>query len=177
VFTAFELTALKNLKVVILGQDPYHGPNQAHWLSFSVECEKLPPSLKNIYKELHSDLGITPSKSGNLSPWASQWVFLLNAFLTVQAWNPASHAKIGWEKFSDIVISEISQNTSGIIFVLWGNFAQNKKHLIDTSKHFVLESSHPSPLWAYKWFLWSKVFSNINEILTQQKKSPINWEL
>lgn len=177
VFEAFSLTPLSNLKVVILGQDPYHGPNQAHWLSFSVECEKLPPSLKNMYKELESDLWISPSKSGNLTPWASQWVLMMNAILTVQAWLPASHAKIWWETFTDTVISEISKNTSGVIFVLWGNFARRKKSLIDTSKHFILESAHPSPFSAYNGFFGSKVFSSINEILKTQNKTPINWEL
>lgn len=177
VFTAFHLTDLENLKVVILGQDPYHGPNQAHGLSFSVENSKLPPSLKNIYKELESDLWITPSKSGNLTPWALQWVLMLNAILTVQAGNPASHAKIGWETFTDTVISEISKNTSGVIFVLWGNFAKSKKSLIDEKKHFILESAHPSPFSAYNGFFGSRVFSKINELLKKQNKKEINWHL
>ncbi len=177
VFTAFHLTDFENLKVVILWQDPYHGPNQAHGLSFSVETPKLPPSLQNMYKELEADLWIPASKSGNLTPWAKKWVLMLNAILTVQAGNPASHAKIGWEIFTDTVIQEISKNTSGIVFVLWGNFAKSKKSLIDTSKHFILESAHPSPFSAHSWFFGSKVFSKINEILKSQNKKEIDWSI
>lgn len=178
IFNAFELTHFDDLKVVILGQDPYHWENQAHWLSFSVlEWIKNPPSLKNIYKEIEQDLGIKMSNSGNLESWGKQWILLLNAVLTVQAGNPASHSKIWWENFTDAVIKTISDKKEWIIFILWGNFAKSKKSLIDEKKHYILESAHPSPLWAYKWFFWSKPFSKTNEILKKLGKTEINWKI
>lgn len=178
VLAAFEKTPLSELKVVILWQDPYHGPDQAHWLSFSVQDGiKSPPSLKNIYKELHDDIGFKIPKSGNLEKWCSEWVLLLNAILTVKAWLPASHSKIGWETFSDNIIKSISQNTSWVVFILWWNFARNKKNLIDTNKHFIVESAHPSPFSAYNWFFGSKPFSKTNQILKNIWKKEINWSL
>lgn len=178
IFNAFNLTSFNDLKVVILWQDPYHWENQAHWLSFSVlNWIKNPPSLKNIYKEIERDLGIKMSNSGNLESWGKQWVLLLNAILTVQAWNPASHWKIGWETFTDAVIKTISDKKEWIIFILWWNFAKSKKSLIDEKKHYILEASHPSPLWAYKWFFGSKHFSKTNEILKKLGKKEIDWSL
>ncbi len=178
VLAAFEKTPLSELKVVILWQDPYHGPDQAHWLSFSVQDGiKSPPSLKNIYKELHDDIGFKIPKSGNLEKWCGEWVLLLNAILTVKAWLPASHSKIGWEIFSDNIIKSISQNTSWVVFILWWNFARSKKNLIDTNKHFIVESAHPSPFSAYNWFFGSKPFSKTNQILKNIWKKEINWSL
>lgn len=178
VLNAFEKTPLSELKVVILWQDPYHGSGQAHWLSFSVQDGvNPPPSLKNIYKELHDDIGFEIPKSGNLEKWCKQWVLLLNAILTVKAWLPASHSKIGWETFSDNVIKWISQNTSWVVFILWGNFARSKKILIDTQKHFIIESAHPSPFSAYNGFFGSKPFSKTNEILKKSGKKEIDWSL
>lgn len=173
IFAAFEKTPFEEIKVVILWQDPYHGPWQAQWFCFSVpKWIKLPPSLKNIYKELWIQ-----SENWDLTPWTQQWVFLLNAIFTVQAWNPASHAKIGWEQFSDAVITNLSDKKEWIVFLLWWAFAQSKKKLIDTSKHFVLETTHPSPFSAYKWFLGSGCFSKTNEILKREWKKEINWEI
>ncbi len=178
IFNAFELTHFDDLKVVILWQDPYHWEKQAHWLSFSVlEWIKNPPSLQNIFKEIEQDLWIKMSKSGNLESWAKQWVLLLNAILTVQSGNPASHSKIWWENFTDSVIKNISDKKEWIIFILWWNFAKSKKSLIDWKKHYILEASHPSPLWAYKWFFWSKHFSKTNEILKSNWKKEINWQI
>ncbi|MDD5213867.1 MAG: uracil-DNA glycosylase [Candidatus Gracilibacteria bacterium] len=178
IFNAFELTHFDDLKVVIIGQDPYHGENQAHGLSFSVlEGIRNPPSLKNIYKEIERDLGIKMSNSGNLESWGKQGVLLLNAVLTVQAGNPASHSKIGWENFTDAVIKTISDKKEGIIFILWGNFAKSKKSLIDEKKHYILESAHPSPLGAYKGFFGSKPFSKTNEILKKNGKKEIDWKI
>lgn len=178
VLSAFEKTPLSQLKVVILWQDPYHWAGQAHWLSFSVQDGvNPPPSLKNIYKELQSDIGFEIPKSGNLEKWCSEWVLLLNAILTVKAWLPASHSKIGWETFSDNIIKSISQNTSWVVFILWGNFARSKKNLIDTNKHFIIESAHPSPFSAYNWFFGSKPFSKTNEILKKSGKKEIDWSL
>lgn len=152
IFQAFELCPFENTRIIILGQDPYHGPRQAHGLSFSVQDDvKLPPSLKNIYRELQNE-GYTlesPLKSGDLEAWAKQGVLLLNSILTVEASKPASHAKIGWETFTDSVISKLSQGKDGLIFLLWGNFARSKKILIDTSKHHILEAPHPSPFSAH----------------------------
>ena len=177
IFNAFELTPFNNVKVVILGQDPYHGPNQAHGLSFSVpDGVPAPPSLKNIYKEIESDLGIEIKKNGNLENWAKQGVFLLNAVLTVRASEPTSHSKIGWTEFNDAVIKAISDNTSGVVFMLWGNFARGKKELIDSTKHYVLEAAHPSPL-ARGAFFGCKHFSKCNEILKNLGKTPIDWSL
>ncbi len=178
IFNAFNYTPFDKVEVVLLGQDPYHGPNQAHGLCFSVEDSiKLPPSLKNIYKELNTDLWLTISKSWNLEKWTHEWVFMLNAILTVKAWFPASHSKIWWETFTDKVIKTISDKKTWIVFILWWNFAKNKKSLIDTTKHFVIESAHPSPFSAYNWFFWSKPFSKTNEILKKLGKKEIDWKL
>lgn len=177
IFNAFNSTPFDQVKVVILGQDPYHGPNQAHGLCFSVQDPTPPPpSLKNIYKELKSDLWIEPVESWNLEKWTKQWVFLLNAILTVEKSKAASHSKIWWETFTDAVIKKISDEKEWVVFLLWWNFAKNKKSLIDTSKHFVLESAHPSPFSAHK-FLWCKHFSKANEILRKEGKEEINWNL
>ncbi|EAI6907111.1 uracil-DNA glycosylase [Campylobacter coli] len=176
-FNAFNLTPLDELKIVLLGQDPYHQPNQAMGLSFSVPYGvKIPPSLLNIYKELKTDLNIEPSKSGNLSSWAKQGILLLNSILSVEAGKPASHSSWGWQEFSDAVISKLSLEKSGLIFMLWGNYAKSKKALIDTNKHFILEAAHPSPL-ARTGFLGCKHFSKANEILRNLGKNPINWKL
>ncbi len=175
IFNAFNLTPFDHVKVVILGQDPYHGPGQAHGLSFSVpEGKTFPPSLINIFKELKDDLGFEYPISGNLERWAKQGVFLLNAILTVRAGQAASHSKIGWNIFTDQVIKKISENKKGIVFLLWGNFAKSKKDLIDLSKHHVLEAAHPSPL-ARGAFFGCKHFSKTNNILLSAGKDPIKW--
>ena len=177
IFKDFELTPLDKLKVVILGQDPYHGPGQAHGLSFSVPAGiPAPPSLKNIFKEIESDLGIRMSGYPNLEKWASQGVLLLNAVLTVQAGAAASHSKVGWEEFTDAVIRYISDNCEGVVFLLWGNFARGKSALIDRSRHHVLEAAHPSPL-ARGAFFGCRHFSQTNAILASQGKAPIDWQL
>ena len=177
IFKAFELTPVDKLKVVILGQDPYHGPGQAHGLSFSVPAGiPAPPSLKNIFKEIESDLGIRMSGYPNLEKWASQGVLLLNAVLTVQAGAAASHSKVGWEEFTDAVIRYISDNCEGVVFLLWGNFARGKSALIDRSRHHVLEAAHPSPL-ARGAFFGCRHFSQTNAILASQGKAPIDWSL
>ena len=177
IFKAFELTPLDKLKVVILGQDPYHGPGQAHGLSFSVPADMpAPPSLKNIFKEIESDLGVKMSGYPNLEKWASQGVLLLNAVLTVQSGAAASHSKIGWEEFTDAVIKYISDNCEGVIFLLWGNFARGKSALIDHSRHHVLEAAHPSPL-ARGAFFGCRHFSQANALLESQGKTPIDWQL
>ena len=177
IFNAFEKTPFDNVKIVILGQDPYHGEGQACGLCFSVpEGIKPPPSLVNIFKEIKQDLGINPPGHGNLEKWAKQGVFLLNAILTVRKNEAASHSKSGWENFTDQVIRTISDKKSGVVFILWGNFARAKKKLIDTSKHFILETAHPSPLSATHFF-GCRHFSKANELLQQQGLSPINWDL
>ena len=177
IFRAFELTPLENLKVVILGQDPYHGPGQAHGLSFSVSAGvPAPPSLKNIFKEIESDLGIRMSGYPDLEKWARQGVLLLNAVLTVRASQPASHSKIGWQEFTDAVIHYISDNCDGVVFLLWGNFARTKSALIDHSRHHVLEAAHPSPL-ARGAFFGCRHFSQTNTLLAAQGKTPIDWKL
>lgn len=177
IFRAFELTPLDKLKVVILGQDPYHGYGQAHGLSFSVpEGVPAPPSLKNIFKEIETDLGIRMSGYPNLEKWARQGVLLLNAVLTVRAGAAASHSKIGWEEFTDAVIRHISDNCEGVVFLLWGNFARSKSVLIDRSKHHVLEAAHPSPL-ARGAFFGCRHFSQTNTLLRAQGKAPIDWVL
>lgn len=177
IFNAFNLTPFDKVKVVILGQDPYHGPGQAHGLSFSVpEGVAIPPSLQNIYKELKTDLGIPVPVSGNLEKWASQGVFLLNAVLTVRAGDPASHSKIGWTTFTDAVISKLSANRNGLVFMLWGNFARGKRELIDSSRHLVLEAAHPSPL-ARGAFFGCRHFSAANEYLKSKGISPVDWRL
>jgi uracil-DNA glycosylase len=179
IFNAFNHTPIDKVKVVILGQDPYHNPGQAHGLSFSVPAGiKPPPSLVNIFKEIQKDLSITmPEGYGNLTNWADQGVLLLNAILTVRANEPASHAKIGWMNFTDAVITKISDEKKGVIFLLWGKFAQEKQLLIDETKHFVLKAAHPSPFSADKGFFGCKHFSKANELLNNQGLAPINWKL
>ena len=179
IFNAFNQTPFDKVKVVILGQDPYHNPGQAHGLSFSVPAGvKIPPSLLNIFKEIKQDLGIDmPSSYGNLTSWAEQGVLLLNAILTVNANEPASHSKLGWMNFTDTVISKISDEKKGVIFLLWGKFAQEKQQLIDETKHFVLKAAHPSPFSAERGFFGCKHFSKTNELLKQQGQEPIDWKL
>ena len=177
IFRAFELTPLDNLKVVILGQDPYHGPGQAHGLSFSVSAGvPAPPSLKNIFKEIESDLGVKMSGYPDLEKWARQGVLLLNAVLTVRAGQPTSHSKVGWQEFTDAVIRYISDNCEGVVFLLWGNFARTKSALIDHSKHHVLEAAHPSPL-ARGAFFGCRHFSQTNALLASRGLRPIDWQL
>lgn len=177
IFKAFELTPVPEVKVVILGQDPYHGPGQAMGLSFSVpDNVPPPPSLKNIFKEIEDDLGIKMSGYPNLEKWARQGVLLLNAVLTVRGGEAASHSRIGWEEFTDAVIRYISDNCEGVVFLLWGNFARSKRDLIDTSRHHVLEAAHPSPL-ARGAFFGCKHFSKTNSLLAAQGRTPIDWQL
>ncbi len=176
-FNAFNLTLFEKVKVVILGQDPYHGEGQAHGLSFSVpEGIPAPPSLKNIYKELHNDIGFNIPKHGNLTKWAERGVFLLNAILSVRANVAASHQKKGWEQFTDQVIAQLSEQRTGIVFLLWGKYAQGKEKFIDQSKHLILKAAHPSPL-AGGAFFGSKPFSQTNAYLEQHGQEPINWSL
>jgi len=177
IFRAFDLTPVKDVKVVILGQDPYHGPGQAHGLSFSVpDNMPAPPSLKNIFKEIETDLGVRMSGYPNLEKWARQGVLLLNAVLTVRCGEAASHSKIGWEEFTDAVIRYISDECEGVVFMLWGNFARSKRDLIDRSRHYVLEAAHPSPL-ARGAFFGSRHFSQANNILVSRGCRPIDWTL
>ena len=177
IFKAFELTPLPQVKVVILGQDPYHGPGQAMGLSFSVpDGIPAPPSLKNIFKEIEDELGVQMSGRTNLESWARQGVLLLNAILTVEAGKAASHSAIGWQSFTDAVIKCISDNCSGVVFMLWGNFARSKKDLIDSGKQFVLEAAHPSPL-ARGAFFGCGHFATANRLLEAQGKAPIDWKL
>lgn len=177
VFNAFNLTSFENTRVIILGQDPYHGPNQAHGLSFSVNYGvKTPPSLANIYKELKTDIDFSIPSHGNLTTWATQGVLLLNATLTVRAGEPGSHQKKGWEMFTDSVIKLISDEKEHCVFLLWGNFAKSKSTLIDLEKHLVLTAAHPSPL-AGGAFFGSKHFSKTNEYLISKQFDPINWAL
>ncbi len=177
IFNAFNLTPFENVAVVILGQDPYHGIGQAHGLSFSVPSGiKPPPSLVNIFKELQQDIGISLNReNGNLSKWADQGVLLLNAALTVRNGEPFSHAKYGWAEFTDAVIQKISEKKEGIVFILWGKFAQQKEILIDEGKHYILKAAHPSPFSADKGFFGCKHFSKTNEYLVKKGKSPIDW--
>jgi len=179
IFNAFNQTPFNKLKVVILGQDPYHGPGQAHGLSFSVPNGiKPPPSLVNVFKEIQKDIGIAmPEQYGNLTRWAEQGVLLLNAALTVRANEPFSHARFGWAEFTDAVIKTISDEKEGIIFLLWGKFAQEKQILIDETKHYVLKAAHPSPFSADKGFFGCKHFSKTNEILVKLGKEPVDWKL
>ena len=177
IFRAFDLTPLPDVKVVILGQDPYHGPGQAMGLSFSVpDGIKAPPSLINIFREIETDLGVRMSGATNLEKWARQGVLLLNASLTVEAGLANSHKNIGWQTFTDAVIKCISDNCSGVVFLLWGNFARAKKELIDIGRHYVLEAAHPSPL-AGGAFFGCRHFSKTNEILKGEGKTPIDWSL
>ena len=176
IFNAFELTPFESVKVVLIGQDPYHGPGQAEGLSFSVpHGVRIPPSLQNIYKEISDDLGVDMShKDGSLRGWAEQGVFLLNAILTVRSGEPTSHSAIGWARFTDAVISTLSQRREGLVFLLWGNFARSKRALIDTSRHYVLEAAHPSPL-ARGAFFGCRHFSRTNALLASRGLSPIDW--
>lgn len=177
IFNAFNLTPFSRLKVVIIGQDPYHGPGQAMGLCFSVpENIKVPASLKRIYKELHNDIGMDIPNHGDLTKWAKQGVFLLNAILTVEHKSPSSHKKIGWQEFTDNVIKKISDEKEGIVFLLWGNFAKAKREIIDESKHHILDSAHPSPLAGNKFFD-NHHFSKTNELLKKQGKETIDWTL
>ena len=176
IFSAFDFCPPDKVKVVIMGQDPYHGIGQANGLCFSVnQGVKLPPSLQNIYKEISKDLSCEMGKNGDLSYWATQGVLLLNATLTVRQASPASHHGRGWEKFTDAVISHISEKMNGIIFLLWGKPAQQKEKLIDLNKHFVLKAAHPSPLSAWNGFFGCRHFSYTNKILVDLGKQPINW--
>lgn len=176
IFAAFDTTPFDNVKVVILGQDPYHGEHQAHGLCFSVPQDvKIPPSLLNIFKELNTDVNKPIATNGNLEHWAKQGVFLLNATLTVRANCAGSHQNKGWETFTDKVISILNENKDKLVFVLWGRYAANKEKLIDTSKHLILKAAHPSPLSAYNGFFGCKHFSKINNYLQQNKKTEILW--
>ncbi len=178
IFEAFNRTPFHKVKVVILGQDPYHGPGQAHGLCFSVpQGIAPPPSLVNIFKELKNDLNIPIPPHGNLQKWADQGVLLLNATLTVRASQAGSHQKKGWETFTDRVIEKLSEKRSNLVFILWGNYAQQKEALIDTSKHYVLKSVHPSPLSASRGFMGCKHFSRTNEYLQQNNITPIDWDI
>jgi uracil-DNA glycosylase len=178
VFRAFTETPLDTLKVVLLGQDPYHGPDQAEGLCFSVPVGvRIPPSLRNIYRELAGDLGIPIAPHGHLLQWAHEGVLLLNSVLTVEADRPGSHANTGWEQFTDSVIQKISDTREHVVFLLWGNHARKKLPLIDQTKHTVLQAPHPSPLSAYSGFFGCKHFSQTNEILISHGLSPINWEI
>ena len=178
IFNAFNSTPIDQVKVDILGQDPYHGAGQAHGLCFSVQTGvPPPPSLINIFKELNEDLGVAIPSHGNLSAWATQGVFLLNASLTVRAGEPMSHSKIGWAQFTDNVIKKISTEKTKVVFLLWGKFAQEKKVLIDESKHCILKAAHPSPLSAHAGFFGCRHFSKTNEYLVSKGIDPVNWSL
>ena len=176
VFSALSLTPFEKIKVVILGQDPYHGPGQAHGLAFSVkDGVKLPPSLRNIYKEIESEYGVKMPKSGDLTGWAKQGVLLLNATLTVQESAAGSHQKRGWEEFTDAIIKSINEKHEHVVFMLWGSHAQKKGEFIDRKKHLVLDAPHPSPLSAHRGFLGCGHFKTANDYLEKNKKTPINW--
>ncbi len=178
IFNAFDLSSFENTKVIILGQDPYHNEGQAHGLSFSVpKGVSIPPSLRNIYQELLSDLDITPSQSGNLTHWASQGVLLLNSVLTVEKNSPGSHAKSGWVDFTDTVIDILNDKKQNLVFLLWGAYAQKKAELIDQNKHLVLTAAHPSPFSAHKGFFGCKHFSQTNDYLKMHNQQPIDWTL
>lgn len=178
IWTAFEWTPYKDVKVVIIGQDPYHGPNQAHGLSFSVkETVKIPPSLRNIYKELENDLNYPPVNHGYLKKWAKQGVLMLNTVLTVRAHTPNSHKNKGWEKVTNHAIEALNDLDHAVVFLLWGRHAQQKKDLINTNKHFIIESSHPSPFSARHSFFGSKPFSKVNALLEADGQTPIDWKL
>ncbi|MCU4674960.1 uracil-DNA glycosylase [Catenovulum sp. 2E275] len=179
VFSAFASTELDKVKVVILGQDPYHGPNQAHGLCFSVQPGvKIPPSLVNIYKELANDItGFQIPNHGYLQPWAEQGVLMLNTVLTVEQGQAHSHAKCGWEQFTDVVMQKINDHCEGVVFLLWGSHAHKKARVINPNKHFILKSVHPSPLSAHRGFLGCQHFSRTNQILVEQGKAPINWQV
>lgn len=177
IFRAFNLCSFDEVKVVILGQDPYHGAGQANGLSFAVHTGiPLPPSLKNIFKEIESDVGVAPLKNGDLSRWASQGVLLLNATLTVRASSPGSHQKVGWESFTDKAVQALSAQKKHLVFLLWGNYAKEKGKIIDRSKHLVLEAAHPSPFSAHNGFFGCKHFSQTNEYLKKHHLKEINWK-
>ncbi len=178
IFNAFNLTPFNDVKVVILGQDPYHNVGQAHGLAFSVpDGIQKPPSLQNIFKELNQDLGINIPTNGNLEKWAKEGVLLLNASLTVRAHNAASHAKIGWQRFTDAAIRTLSEQKNNLVFILWGNYAIAKENLIDHNKHLILKTVHPSPLSASRGFFGCKHFSKTNEYLIKNGITPIDWNL
>ena len=178
IFEAFNRTPVSKVRVVIIGQDPYHGDGQAHGLCFSVQKGvKLPPSLRNIYKELNSDIGINTPAHGDLSKWADNGILLINSILTVRANQASSHKKKGWENFTDAVIKNISNHQKNCVFILWGNFAQQKKKLIDEKKHLIIESVHPSPLSAYGGFFGSQPFSKTNNWLISKGIKPIDWSI
>lgn len=178
IFNALRLTSYKDTKVVIMGQDPYHGEGEAHGLSFSVQKGiKLPPSLKNIYKEIKSDLDIDEPLCGDLTKWAKEGVLLLNSTLTVVKDTPNSHSKLGWDKFTDYIIKKLNEKEEPIVFILWGNFARSKKDYITNPQHLVIESAHPSPFSARNGFFNSKPFSKTNNYLLNNNKKPINWDL
>lgn len=178
IFNALNLTPLPEVKVVIIGQDPYHGPGQAHGLSFSVpEAIKTPPSLVNIYKELKRDLNIPIAQHGNLQAWAEQGVLLLNTTLTVEQGQAGSHAKAGWQRFTDCIIRSVSEQQAHVVFMLWGAHARSKAELIDDTKHLILTSAHPSPLSAYRGFLGCGHFSQCNKFLQRTGQTPIDWQL
>ncbi|WNG52255.1 uracil-DNA glycosylase [Archangium minus] len=177
-FSAFRLTPYEKVKVLLLGQDPYHGPGQAHGLAFSVQPGvKPPPSLVNIFKELQSDLGVPKPKEGSLVPWAKQGVLLLNAVLTVREGQANAHEGHGWEHFTDAVIQKVSDKEDAVVFLLWGSYAQKKEALIDTTRHVILKAPHPSPLSAKKGFFGSRPFSKTNEELKERGREPIDWRL
>ena len=178
IFAALNTTPLDQVRVVVIGQDPYHGPGQAHGLSFSVPMGvRPPPSLQNIYKELSTDLGLAIPQHGNLSAWASQGVLLLNSVLTVEAHQAASHQGKGWERFTDAVVNVINQHAKPSVFLLWGAYAQKKGHAIDRQRHLVLQSTHPSPLSAHRGFLGCRHFSQANQWLQQQGRTAIDWSI
>jgi uracil-DNA glycosylase len=178
IFNAFNHTSFESVRIVLLGQDPYHGPGQAHGLCFSVpQGITPPPSLVNIFKELHNDLGFEIPKQGSLQKWADQGVLLLNATLTVRANQPGSHQGKGWEQFTDAVISNISKKKVGVVFILWGKYAQAKESLIDQDKHYILKAAHPSPFSAYNGFFGCKHFSRTNEIIERHGFPAIDWKL
>lgn len=178
IFRAFELTSFKNVKIIILGQDPYHGPNQANGLAFSVNSEvRFPPSLLNIFKEYSTDLNLPIPRDGNLSAWAERGVLLLNSILTVESGSPGSHKNFGWEEFTNQIIKALSDKKSNLVFILWGAYAQSKKILIDPSKHLIIATPHPSPLSAHRGFFGSKPFSKSNDYLRKNKNEEIDWRI
>ncbi len=178
IFKAFELTSFEDVKVIIVGQDPYHGPNQANGLAFSVNTDtNFPPSLLNIFKEYSSDLSLSLPNDGDLSTWAKQGVLLLNSILTVESGHPGSHKKLGWEKFTNAIIRALSDKKKYLVFILWGAYAQSKKIFIDSSSHHIISSPHPSPLSAHRGFFGSKPFSRCNEYLKENKIEEINWKI
>lgn len=178
IFNAFRFTSYKDVKVVILGQDPYHGENQAEGLSFSVKnCVRKPPSLQNIFKEMVTDLNVPYPETNSLVPWSKEGVLLLNTVLTVEEKKPASHKDKGWEQFTDSVITKLNEKKEPIVFILWGSFARSKKKLITNQNHYIIESAHPSPFSAYNGFFGSRPFSKTNEFLKSKELKQINWQL